>query len=394
MAVCRSDAPGASLGREERQQQLVAVFQEFDLDGSGVIEAGELLQLGQMRRRLGQKGGEWSEAKNNRLIRRMDANGDGEISQDEFSTHFERALPREAREFETTVRQFMEVAKACRAKKEALRAAPRASSAPRPRPAPVRSTRTERLARSSAGYSDTNSRTDEERAAALAAVFREFDFEGDDDGISIDELFALGMARRTLGQKQGEWTREMTAKLMKRIGTNAHGNITQAQFVAYFKVTLAQPRLEFDKTIEDFKECARACREKRSAAAQPSAQPCAGTEPMLRTELDSSSVLTSQSTNISTNINQNTVVSTNIGICPRALEAPGWGPPHGSEAAQFRSTQVKALCASLAKLGSMELQLGALEQAVSAAGLPRLTSQVQQFAAAGEWRHWVLNELG
>lgn len=57
----------------------------FDLDGSGVIESRELLQLGQMRRKLGQKGGEWSEAKNTRMINKMDSNKDGKVQGSEFS---------------------------------------------------------------------------------------------------------------------------------------------------------------------------------------------------------------------------------------------------------------------------------------------------------------------
>ena len=44
-----------SLAKAERITQLLAVFAVFDLDASGTIEASELLQLGQMRRRLGQK---------------------------------------------------------------------------------------------------------------------------------------------------------------------------------------------------------------------------------------------------------------------------------------------------------------------------------------------------
>ena len=40
-----------SLAKAERITQLLAVFAVFDLDASGTIEASELLQLGQMRRR-------------------------------------------------------------------------------------------------------------------------------------------------------------------------------------------------------------------------------------------------------------------------------------------------------------------------------------------------------
>ena len=43
-----------SLAKAERITQLLAVFAVFDLDASGTIEASELLQLGQMRRRCTQ----------------------------------------------------------------------------------------------------------------------------------------------------------------------------------------------------------------------------------------------------------------------------------------------------------------------------------------------------
>ena len=97
------------------------MFREFDLDGSGVIEAEELLALGKARRSLGQKQGEWTEEKNARLVKRMDANGDGEIQMSEFVHHFEDALPRAREEFDLVLEQFMEVAQACRARKQQRR---------------------------------------------------------------------------------------------------------------------------------------------------------------------------------------------------------------------------------------------------------------------------------
>ena len=102
-----------SQAKAARVQKLVKVFDVFDLDGSGSIESRELLQLGQMRRRLGQKQGEWSEDMNARLVQKMDANGDGLISASEFSEHFEQALPSPSSEFNVILRQFMQVALVC-----------------------------------------------------------------------------------------------------------------------------------------------------------------------------------------------------------------------------------------------------------------------------------------
>ena len=67
-----------------RSRQLRAVFEAFDLDGSGSIETEELLQLGKARRSAGHKSGEWTNEMNRRLVEKMDVNSDGLISCSEF----------------------------------------------------------------------------------------------------------------------------------------------------------------------------------------------------------------------------------------------------------------------------------------------------------------------
>ena len=47
------------------------VYREFDLDGGGDVGEDELLELGQARRRLGQKEGEWTVEDNQRLMQRI-----------------------------------------------------------------------------------------------------------------------------------------------------------------------------------------------------------------------------------------------------------------------------------------------------------------------------------
>lgn len=100
---------------------MAKVFDMFDLDGSGKVESNELFKLGTARRTLGQKQGKWSENSNARLIKKMDKDGDGDIDRDEFITHFEQVLERERFEFDSTMDQFMQVAKACRKEKKAAR---------------------------------------------------------------------------------------------------------------------------------------------------------------------------------------------------------------------------------------------------------------------------------
>ena len=97
------------------------VYATFDVDGTGKIEPDELLEIGKARRSLGQSAGKWTEEKNDHLVNKIDANHDGIISASEFSEHFEQALPKEAKEFDVIISQFMEVAKAVRARKQGRR---------------------------------------------------------------------------------------------------------------------------------------------------------------------------------------------------------------------------------------------------------------------------------
>ena len=105
------------MSKSARLKKLQQVFNEFDLDGTGEIESTELLQLGQARRALGQKGGEWTEEKNARLVRKIDVNADGTVRGAEFCEFFEKSLTSDEMEFEDTVKQFMTVASSCRTKK-------------------------------------------------------------------------------------------------------------------------------------------------------------------------------------------------------------------------------------------------------------------------------------
>ena len=103
--------------RQTRLHKLSGVFKVFDLDESGAIESAELLQLGKMRRQLAQKSGDWDEAKNAKLVKKIDANADGTVSDSEFSEFFEKSLTKDAVEFDLIVRQFMQVAQVCRQRK-------------------------------------------------------------------------------------------------------------------------------------------------------------------------------------------------------------------------------------------------------------------------------------
>jgi len=103
-------SPSGFKQRVDREKELAKVFRAFDLDGSGICEADELLVLGQRRQELGQKQRAWTEQKNAALIKKMDQNGDGQIEESEFVRHFVMALQAEGdATFLQTVKNF----KAC-----------------------------------------------------------------------------------------------------------------------------------------------------------------------------------------------------------------------------------------------------------------------------------------
>ena len=116
--VRHQTAPSSTNEHGRQQAARVAalwdVFRAFDLDGSGGIERGELMQLGQARRMLGQKEGNWSLSQNERLVASLGGAQDGKVGGASFVAYFERALAGlSAAEFDSTIEQFTEVAVSC-----------------------------------------------------------------------------------------------------------------------------------------------------------------------------------------------------------------------------------------------------------------------------------------
>lgn len=72
-----------------------------------------------------------------------------------------------------------------------------------------------------------------DRAKALRKVYQEFDLDGGGD-VGEDEMLALGQARRKLGQKSGEWTKEQNKNMMNNMGADKEGNVSVSNFVTYF----------------------------------------------------------------------------------------------------------------------------------------------------------------
>ena len=97
-----------------RRAKLQKVFDMFDLSGGGNLEKTELLKLGQRRRQLGQITGVWTEEQNQKLMARIDTDGDGKLSVDEFCVYFGETLTKDPVEFDAMIEQFTEVANDCR----------------------------------------------------------------------------------------------------------------------------------------------------------------------------------------------------------------------------------------------------------------------------------------
>jgi len=101
-----------------RSHVIGEVFDLFDLDGLGTVQADELLLLGQARRTLGQKTGTWDEEKNKKFMAKIDKDGSGDCDRDEFVAHFSKALPFDQDQFSTIMHQFMGVARDVRGRKQ------------------------------------------------------------------------------------------------------------------------------------------------------------------------------------------------------------------------------------------------------------------------------------
>ena len=91
----------------------------MDLDGSGVMGAPELLALGQARRKLGHKSGEWTEAQNIAMMAKMGADKHGTITMGNFVEYFDEILPYNKDEFDKTIQQFISCARSISQKKRA-----------------------------------------------------------------------------------------------------------------------------------------------------------------------------------------------------------------------------------------------------------------------------------
>jgi len=187
------------------------------------------------------------------MMKNMGCDKDNNVSSSNFVTYFKEKFSGDSDDaFAKTMDQFHECAKSLRKKKVAARKEAEAKKKPARAPSPP------------AKPSKSDSENKQYRANLLSKVYREFDLDGGGD-VGDDEMFALGTARRTLGQKTGKWTRSQNDTLMRNMGADGKGNVTESKFITYFNNALPQDEKDFRTNIDAFIECARSLGKKKKA---------------------------------------------------------------------------------------------------------------------------------
>jgi len=267
------------------------IFKVFDLDGGGDIGEDELFELGTARRKLGQKSSPWTMEQTHRMMANMKGGGKGDVKAEEFAAYFHENLAYDRGEFDVTMKQFLEVAHACARKKkeakdtkkkdeearkkreadEAARKKKEADDADMKRRADAAAAKKRQAEEDArmAKRAEAMKTKDEEppkeyRLRRLKEVFKLFDLDGGGD-IGEEELYELGVARRKLGQKSGEWTMAQTHRMMANMKGGGKGDVKAEEFAAYFHENLAYDRGEFDVTMKQFETVANDCRAKVAA---------------------------------------------------------------------------------------------------------------------------------
>eukprot|EP00656_Telonema_subtile_P039425 TRINITY_DN4452_c0_g1_i2.p1 TRINITY_DN4452_c0_g1~~TRINITY_DN4452_c0_g1_i2.p1 ORF type:complete len:587 (-),score=153.75 TRINITY_DN4452_c0_g1_i2:114-1874(-) len=279
------DAEERSVGYSEsaRRAQLQNVFDVFDLDMDGFIQADELLGIGQMLM-LGQQGS-WSEERNAALIEKMDVDKNGKIDRIEFGLHYHKALPEETKAFDEVINRFTHAGLACRSRKAAqqardaeARAHGRASKeAESEFEQYLRDLDQERAGRlraekdAEAASSGKHRYDQRARRAQLGNLFGLFDL--DDDGlIDADELLVIGN-ELILTQKRGgpSWTEAKNAKLVQALDVNEDGKIDAIEFGLHYEQSFPTENEDFDAVVERFHRAGLNVRNRKQNLAQEAA---------------------------------------------------------------------------------------------------------------------------
>jgi Ca2+-binding EF-hand superfamily protein len=195
----------------------------------GYIEARHLKALGQaLKMKKPDVNWAWKDL-NQSAMSQIDKNGNGRASALDFATHLESMLPQSPDAFRKSVVLLIDAAKDAKG---------------------VIDMRKPQGGARRTSVDQTPSADALKRLAKLEEVHTAMDV--DESGyIEAPELMLLGIARRTLGQKE-EWTKEMNQRMVDRMDINLDGKIGPKEFAKYFERVLPIDAAEFAKTMKEF----------------------------------------------------------------------------------------------------------------------------------------------
>jgi len=121
--------------------------------------------------------------------------------------------------------------------------------------------------KSTARHGESKSIESVYRVGRLREVFLLFDLDGS-GFVESNELLKLGKARRKLGHRGGDWSKESNANFLQRLEQNDDGVIDVDEFTSHFSSALPKGRTDFDAAINKFVEVANEVREPKQDTAQ------------------------------------------------------------------------------------------------------------------------------
>lgn len=192
-----------------RQRMLHTVFNAFDLDGNGLIEEDELLEINQGLHPQG-----WTSDQNRAMMHQVDSNSDGRLTRNELFSYYKKNLGKVSdAQFEEGVNTLLNAGLQAR-------------------------------------------RLTNYQLSRVKQIFEAFDT--DDDGV-IDEGEFWAISHRMapkieLGHNK-EWSREDSRMAMVQFDTDGDGYITVHEFLEFFRQQLGGVSHElFEKALTMFKD--------------------------------------------------------------------------------------------------------------------------------------------
>eukprot|EP00929_Paragymnodinium_shiwhaense_P056292 TRINITY_DN28179_c0_g1_i2.p1 TRINITY_DN28179_c0_g1~~TRINITY_DN28179_c0_g1_i2.p1 ORF type:complete len:2074 (+),score=726.61 TRINITY_DN28179_c0_g1_i2:1625-7846(+) len=223
-----------------RRQQLAAVFDELDFDGSGELDFEEFQKLAEAMYRYSSSPFMWREEAVREMFADMDTSGGGgdQVDRPEFINYMYDVLPKEKVLFDKAIAELRDAARSVRLEEEEAQGA---------QSDVVWQRETE------TGVSALQMH--KERRKILAAVF---DFIDVDLSGVLDEaeFMKLGRALRRHSDASKEWTDEKNRAMFHKLDKTDDGEIQRSEFVFFFDEKLPLSEEAFLRAIGEFMEAA------------------------------------------------------------------------------------------------------------------------------------------